>query len=75
MEPKGDWEYEEDNSKANPKAGTASIFELMDEFAKTVEIFTGFKKQFTDAGWDEKIAEAMVLHFLQTTAAQHMKGL
>lgn len=63
------------HEEKNSKALSIDVFAFMDEYAKTVELFTGCKQQFVDAGWSSDHAEEMVILFLKKTVSDQMKGL
>lgn len=71
MDPKEkDYGYDSTN---NSEAGKNDLFTIMDDFAKAVEIFTGFRQQFVAAGWSEANAELMVLQIMKGYPPQPVK--
>jgi hypothetical protein len=48
------------------QAKQASSMQVMDDFATTVEVFTGIRAQFIDAGWHPNHAELMVIEILRS---------
>jgi hypothetical protein len=44
--------------------------QALEEAAKSVEVFTGLKNQFRNAGWSEPAAEQMVIGIVFSNARQ-----
>ncbi len=52
---------ESDAGGAFMKNFVEEAMEVLEGSKKSVELFTGVKNQFISAGWDERVAEQMVL--------------
>lgn len=46
-----------------------SLLETMESARDAVAAYTGIRQQFIDAGWSERMAEAMVVEILRTNTA------